>query len=138
MAISIKGVITGGVVAGIIINVSGIAMVPLVGEQMEMALKDRYLPPMSGSAMAYFGIMSIILGVFLVWMYAAVRPRLGSGPKAAAIVSILVWFMTYFWSNASMAAFGFLPMSLTVIGTAWGLVELVIAGQVGARLYTEK
>ena len=138
MAISIKGVLTGGIVAGIIINVSAIPIVPLVGEQMDIALKDRYLPPMSGGAMAYFGIMSLLLGVFLVWMYAAVRPRLGSGPKTAAIVSVLVWFLTYFWSNASMVAFGFLPMSLTVIGTAWGLVELVVAGQVGARLYREK
>ena len=50
-------------------------------------------------------------------------------------VSVLVWFMTYFWSNASMVAFGFMPLSLTVIGTAWGLVELVVAGQAGARLY---
>ena len=138
MAINLKGVLTGGLVAGVIINLSGIAMVPLVGKQMEMALIDRNLPPMSGGAMAYFGIMSLVLGVFLVWMYAAVRPWLGPGPKTAAIVSVLVWFMTYFWSNASMVAFGFMPMSLTVIGTAWGLVELVVAGQVGARLYGKK
>lgn len=138
MAINVKRVLTGGLVAGVIINVSGIAMVPLVGKQMDMVLMDRNLPPMSGGAMAYFGLMSLVLGVFLVWMYAAVRPLLGPGPKTAAIVSVLVWFMTYFWSNASMVAFGFMPISLTAIGTAWGLVELVVAGQVGARLYSRK
>ena len=138
MAISLKRVLAAGLVAGVIINVSGIAMVPLVGKQMDIVLMDRNLPPMSGGAMAYFGLMSLVLGVFMVWMYAAVRPLLGPGPKTAAIVSVLVWFMTYFWSNASMVAFGFMPLSLTVIGTAWGLVELVVAGQVGARLYGRK
>lgn len=138
MAINFKSVLFGGLVAGVIINLSGIALVPFVGKQMEMALKNRNLPPMSGGAMAYFGVMSLVLGVFLVWMYAAVRPRFGSEPKTAATVSVLVWFMTYFWANASMAAFGFMPMSLTVIGTAWGLFELIVAGQVGARLYSEK
>ena len=87
MAMDWKRVLTGGLVAGVIINVSGIAMVPLVGKQMDMVLVDRNLPPMSGGAMAYFGLMSLVLGVFLVWLYAAARPWLGPGPKTAAMMS---------------------------------------------------
>jgi hypothetical protein len=33
--------------------------------------------------------------------------------------------------------FGFMPIALAVVGTVWGLVELVVAGEVGARMYNE-
>jgi hypothetical protein len=33
---------------------------------------------------------------------------------------------------------GFMPVSLTIVGTAWGLVELVVAGAVGAYLYRDE
>lgn len=138
MAINVKGLLTSGLVAGLIINISAIFMVPVVGNQMEEALKARNVPPMGGGAMAYFGVMSLFLGIVLVWLYAAVRPRFWPGPKTAAIVSILVWFLAYFGANVSNVVYGFMPTQLTVIGTIWGLVELVVAGEVGARLYNEK
>jgi hypothetical protein len=138
MSINFKSVIISGLVAGLIINVSGILMVPMVGKEMEVALLNRGLPPMGGGAMAFFGIMSLILGMFIVWLYATLIESLGSGPKTALIVSLVVWFLTYFWANASMVAYGFMPVLLTVIGTICGLVELVVAGQVGARLYKKK
>jgi hypothetical protein len=137
MAINVKGVLTSGLVVGLVINVSALFMVPIVGNQMEEALKARNVPPMGGGAMAYFGVVSLVLGIVLVWLYAAVRPRLGPGPKTAAIVSLLVWFLAYFLANVSNVVFGFMPLRLTAIGTAWGLVELVLAGEVGARLYHE-
>jgi hypothetical protein len=137
MAINVKSVLTSGLVAGLIINFSAIFMVPVAGNQMDEALKARNLPPMAGGAMAYFGVMSLILGVVLVWLYAAVRPRLGPGSKTAAIVSILVWFLAYFFANVSNVVFGFMPIALAVVGTVWGLVELVVAGEVGARMYNE-
>jgi hypothetical protein len=138
MAVNVKSVLTSGLLAGLIITISGIPMVPVVGRQMEAALREHNAPPMGGGAMAYFGLMSPVLGVLLVWLYAAVRPRWGPGPRTATVVSVLVWFLTYFWSNASMVAFGLLPISLAAVGTVWGLVELLVAGEVGARMYGEK
>ena len=138
MAINVKSVLGSGLVAGLIINASAIAMVPMVGNQMDEALAARNLPPMGGGAMAFFGMVSLMLGFALVWLYAAVRPRLGPGPRTAAIVSLIVWFLAYFLANVSNVVYGFMPVHLTVVGTVWGLVELVVAGEVGARLYTEK
>jgi hypothetical protein len=138
MAINRKRLFAGGLVAGLIINVSAIGMVPIVGNQMNEALRARDVPPMGGGAMAFFAATSLALGFVLVWLYAAVRPRLGPGPKTAAIVSLLVWFLGYFLANASNVAYGFMPLRLTVIGTVWGLVELGIAGQVAALLYREE
>jgi hypothetical protein len=138
MAINLKRVLGGGLVAGVVIIASAVLMVPAVGDQMDKALEARNLPPMGGGAMAFFALVSLSNGVVLVWLYAAVRPRLGPGPKTAAIVSLLVWFLAYFLANAANVAYGFMPVRLTVIGTAWGLVELLVGGMVGARLYTEE
>lgn len=136
-AIRVKEVLTRGLVAGLIIIVSAVLMVPAVGDQMEAALRARGLPPMGPGAMVFCGVLSLVLGVVLVWLYAAASPRFGRGAKTAVMVSVLVWFLAYFQANASNVAFGFLPFRLAAIGTAWGLVELVVAGVVGARLYRE-
>jgi hypothetical protein len=45
--------------------------------------------------------------------------------------------VTYFLSNVSLLAYGFMPVKLTVIGTIWGLGELLLAGIVGSKLYKD-
>ncbi len=138
MGINLKSVLTSGLVAGLIISLSALAMVPAVGEQMDAALKARGVPPLSAGAMVYFIVQSFVFGVLLLWLYAAVQPRLAPGPKTAALVATLVWFVGNGSSNVSNVMYGFMPVSLTVVGTAWGLVELLAAGLVGARLYKER
>lgn len=135
--INLRRVLAGGTVAGAVVNVSALLMVPAAGDQMKEALQARNVPPMGGGAMAYFALASLVIGIVLVWLYAAVLPRFGPGPGTALLVSALVWFLAYLLANASNVAYGFMPVRLTVVGTAWGLVELVLAGQVGARLYRE-
>ena len=131
-------VIAGGLVAGLIINISEtILNVPVLGSQLEEALKARNLPAVSGGAIGYFVAISFLLGILIVWMYAAVRPRFGRGPTTAIKVAVLVWFLTYFWSATSMVAIGFSPVGLTAFGLAWGLVELIVAALVGAKIYVE-
>ena len=131
-------VVKGGLVAGLIINVGEtILNVPLAGEDLAQALEARNLPPVGGGAIAYFVVMCFLLGILMVWTYAAVRPRLGAGPKTAVIVALLAWFMTLVWSGGAQVAMGIMPMGLTLFGLAWGLVEFVIASIAGARLYRE-
>lgn len=138
MSINMKSVLISGSVAGMMIIASAMAMVPVVGNEMDRALADRGLPPLSKPAMAYFALFSLIMGLFLVWLYAVAKTHFGPGKKTALIVSFTVWFLAYFLSNASKVAYGFMPIRLTVIGTAWGLVELLLAGTIGSCLYKEK
>ncbi|HBZ26568.1 MAG TPA: hypothetical protein DEO54_10115 [Rikenellaceae bacterium] len=84
MEINLKSVFTTGLVAGLVISLSAISMVPVVGNEMDVVLAIRGLPPLSN------------------------------------------------------LAYGFMPVKLTVIGTIWGLGELLLAGIVGSRLYKEK
>ena len=101
---------------------------------MEQALPARNLPPVGGGAIGYFVVMCFLLGILIVWSYAAVRPRLGPGPRTAVIVAALAWFMTLVWSGGAQVAMGIMPLNLTLLGLVWGLGEMVIASLVGARI----
>jgi hypothetical protein len=131
-------VVTGGLVTGLIINIGEtILNVPLAGAQLEQALAARNLPPVGGGSIAYFVAMTFVLGIVIIWTYAAVRPRLGPGPKTAVTVAVLAWFMTLAWSGGAQVAMGIMPIGLTAFGLAWGLGEVVIATLVGAKLYSD-
>jgi len=125
-------------VAGLIINISEyILNEPVLGADLAAAMTALNLPPVGGSAIAVFVSLGFVLGLLLVWLYAAIRPRFGPGPKTAAIAAVTVWFLTYFWSTVGFGVLGVFPARLLVIGVVWGLVELIVAGLVGARLYSE-
>jgi len=136
--INMKAVSLGGLAAGVVISVSeAILNVPVLGGGMEAALAKLNLPALGGSAIATFVVMSFVLGMVLVWLYAAVRPRFGPGPKTAAIAGLAVWFMTYLYGSLGMGVMGFLGTRLLTISTIWGLVEVLVAAQVGGWLYSE-
>ena len=137
MKINVKSVITSGLISGLIISLSAITMVPVVGNEMDQVLANRGLPPLSIMAMLFFAMISFINGISLVLVYALVKDHFGAGIKTSVIVSLVFWFLTYFLSNASLIAYGFMPVRLTVIGTAWGLGELLLAGIVGSKLYKD-
>ena len=59
------------------------------------------------------------------------------GSKVEQGAATTVWFLAYAYPSAAMAIMGIFPVDLTVIGVAWGLVELIVAGIVGAWIYTE-
>ncbi|HET9929330.1 MAG TPA: hypothetical protein VFQ35_01525, partial [Polyangiaceae bacterium] len=75
MAINLKRVLVGGLVAGLTVAVCGAALVPIVGDEMREALSRLRLPPLTPGAMAYFGLVSLVIGLVLVWLYAALQPR---------------------------------------------------------------
>lgn len=136
-AINLKSALTSGLIAGIIINISAISMVPAVGNEMNDVLANRGVPPLSNLSMVFFSFVSITIGIFLVFLYSLLKPHITSKIKTAVISALIVWFIAYFLSNVSLIAYGFMPVKLVVIGTVWGLGELLLAGFVGSRLYKE-
>ena len=71
-------------------------------------------------------------------LYAAIRPRYGAGPKTAVCAGLAVWVAGVLLPNAAfMGAAGLFPASLTMMTTAAGIVELVVAALAGAALYKE-
>ena len=137
MTINVKSAFTSGLVAGIIIIIIGFGLVPIIGNQMNEVLESRSLPPLSTGAMGFFAFVSITFGISVIWLYALIQSRFKSKIKAAVVAAIIFWFFAYFLPNAALVAYGFMPYSLSAIGTAWGVLEVLIASIVGSRLYKE-
>jgi MFS family permease len=135
---NMKRVILGGLLAGFVINIGEtILNVPLMGQQMEEALKGRNLPPVGGGAIGGFVAGAFVVGVLLVWLYAAIRPRYGAGPKTAIIAGVVLWLLAYVWPSMGSGLMGFMPMKLLLVSTLWGLGEVILAALAGAAVYTE-
>ena len=77
--INIVGVLKGGLAAALIMNISEFILnVPVAGAQMEAELAARNLPPAnSGAQIAVFVVLTALLGFVTIFVYAAIRPRLG-------------------------------------------------------------
>jgi hypothetical protein len=128
----------GGIVAGLVMNVSQfILTVPVLGTQMQAELRKRTLPPMGGRAMTFYIIMDFIVGILTVWLYAAIRPRYGPGPKTAIYAGLAVWFLAYLRSRLGLVALGVFSTGLMAFAVLWAFVEMILASLAGAWLYRE-
>ena len=136
--INLGRVIGGGLLAGLVINISETVLnTMVVGTQMAAAVHARNLPPIGGQAIAGFVVFGFLLGIGCVWLYAAIRPRFGPGPSSAACAGSAVWFFAYLYPSAGMALMHMFPRRLIAVGLVWGLAEIIIATIVGAWVYRE-
>jgi hypothetical protein len=136
--INTKGVVVGGLLAGLIINISEtILNIPVLGAAYEASLKALNLPPVADQAVIVFIVGGFVLGVLLVWLYAAIRPRFGGGPKTALMSAAAVWFLGYAWPSLGMGLVGYMPAKLLTVAVLWGLGEVIVAALVGGWYYKE-
>ena len=137
--INIGRVILGGIVAGIVGDilgflVDGVMLAPQWSAGMRALGKSDF----SASQNVGFTIVGLAFGILVVWLYAAIRPRLGAGPKSAVYAGVAAWAMGILLPNlAFMAVAGLFASSLITMTTAAGLVEWVLAALAGAALYKE-
>lgn len=136
--INVGRVILGGLVAGVVINVSEtILNLVAVAQAMEDSFKALGLPALGMGPIMGFVISTFFVGIALVWLYAAIRPRFGPGVGTAVIAGVAFWLAAYAYSSFGMALMGLFPVKLMLITSLWGLAEVVIASIVGASLYKE-
>jgi hypothetical protein len=137
--INISGVLKGGLAAAVIMNISEfILQVPVAGAQMEAELAARNLPPAdSGAQIAVFVVLTALLGFVTIFVYAAIRPRLGPGPKTAMAAGLMVWATSYLYSAITAGTIGLHSMGVVVLIIVWSLGELLVASAVGGYLYNE-
>jgi hypothetical protein len=136
--INIGRVVLGGLLAGVVLNVGEYLLnQPVLGEQWAMAMDTLGLEAMSGSAVIWMVLWNFVMGIALVWLYAAIRPRFGAGPKTAVIAGVAVWFLVWLLGFGSTVIAGMLPGGLVGVTLIWGLFEVPIASVAGAWLYQE-
>jgi hypothetical protein len=137
-SISWMRVIVGGLVAGFVINLSEFLLNgTLLAKRWEAAMAALGRPPMGGGAIGVFVVLSFLLGIATIFLYALIRPRLGAGPKTAVTAGLLVWFFACFVPNVGVVATGLFPATLPLVAIIWGLFELPIATVFGAWMYGE-
>lgn len=132
--------VLGGLVAGLILNVGEyILNEVLLGRQYRDALDalHRSAPADAGSAI-YYSILVFALGVFTVWIYAAIRPRFGPGPMTAICAGLVVWFLASMFVSAAMYPMHIFPSRLLLYGVVWEFFEFPIAALAGAWVYREE
>jgi hypothetical protein len=141
MAINASKVVVGGIVGGIVANVIDFVGNSLVLGNMHRAEMTKLNPALSanpsGTQIARFVIFDIVWVMATVWIYAAIRPRFGPGPKTAVYAAIASWFIGtsvagFFW------ALGIFGTNLFVASGAVELVNAIVSTSVGAWLYTEE
>ena len=137
-SINMGRVVVGGLVAGLLINVSEFILNGVVlGRDMNTAMAALNRPPIDGSMIVWFVLLAFGIGLMAVWVYAAVRPRFGPGVQTAVCASLVVWGLAYLYPNLGTMILGLFPTRLMIIATVWGLAEMLIAGLAGAWIYTE-
>jgi len=137
--INLGRVILGGIVAGIVIDI-------FEGVVNGAVLADQWAAVMTGlgksgvisiKQIVAFNVWGLAVGILMVGLYAAMRPRLGAGPKTAICAGLVLWASAYVLGGAAPVVLHVFPVGLTMIGLAVGLVETMIAGVAGAYFYKE-
>jgi hypothetical protein len=141
MAMNTSKVLVGGIVAGVVLNViDWFVYTRLIATQMAAAM-DAYKPGssavmMSGNAITIYVITDFVYGLLLVYTYAAVRPRLGPGPRTAATVAGLFWLFGAFMSSHMLIS-GEMDTNLFWMTSLISLITLVLGTWFGAMVYSE-
>ncbi|MGH7709906.1 MAG: hypothetical protein ACREOG_01400 [Gemmatimonadaceae bacterium] len=141
MAINTQKVVVGGLAAGVVANVIGFVLFGLLlGARFEAeatavapALQGR---GMSGSAITTNVLATFVVGLLLVWLYAAIRPRFGPGMKTATYAALVVWVCGFLfhldWLTAGLMSAGTYAMAAIA-----ALIQVVAAAGIGGMLYKE-
>ncbi len=131
-------VLVGGLFAGLIINVSeSILNLGVIANESAAAMEALGLPPVGGAAVMVFVVFGFLIGIATVWLYAAIRPRFGPGPKTAIIAGVIVWALAYLWPAVGDGMINLAPARLYVTAVVWQAVEMIVAALVGGAVYKE-
>ena len=130
-------VVLGGIVAAVIVNLGEAAFGFVFHEEYRAAMA-RLGIDLTPRAALYLPILwSLVIGILSIWLYAAIRPRYGPGPKTAVRAALAVWAFTTVTFSLAMGCLGLFPARLMAIGAVWGLVESIVAVLAGASIYRE-
>jgi hypothetical protein len=140
-SLNTQKVIVGGLVAGIVIILLNILAQFVLGDSIQQEM-NAGMPSsadsmtMSITATVAGIVMKFIIGIILVWLYAAVRPRFGAGPRTAFYVAVCVWILgAIFFSDFLLL--GMMSLLSYVILEVMQFLSFLVATLVGAWIYSE-
>lgn len=137
--INMRKVIIGGLVAGVVMNVIDTVTYGVVlKDDLTAAMTAMNRPVMTNAQIPWFVFLDFVAGVFMVWLYAAMRPRFGAGPGTAVKAGVAGWFLGILLPNLFNWPAQIPPHNIATISTLVALVGVPLATVVGAKFYTEE
>lgn len=133
-------VLVGGVLWAVVYNVLGASAWYLFLKREWTAALQALGQPFQPTAgfIAFFLFLTLVAGIIALWLYAAIRPRYGPGPKTALWAGLALWLIGYLLpAIVWLTLLHRLPTRLLVGASAAALVEDVVATVVGAWPYKE-
>ncbi len=131
-------VILGGLLAGVVINIFEMGFGMLMMEEWQAALKAVGISwEMTQTDMIVFPLLSFVIGITAVWLYAVARPRFGPGPKTAACIGFAYGIIGYAIPGIAWGMTIRLPADVLAMAIVWAVLEATVATVVGAWPYKE-
>jgi hypothetical protein len=132
-------VVLGGIAAGVVINIWEGIMRGVVFQERGAEIMAALGKPAAISAkqVIAFNVWGFVVGILTVWLYAAIRPRLGAGPKTAIVAGLFVWALVFALGVMPVVFTHLLPVDFGAITVCGEAVMMLIAGLVGGALYKE-
>ena len=127
-----------GLLAGVVWFVLGGLIYALVGKDFAAAVQavGGGVPPTSAGSLVFLVILNFAIGFWTMWLYAAIRPRYGPGPKTAAVAGLALWVFGSL-TDAIWGSFGVIPLGVLLTPVVATLPVIILATMVGAWLYKE-
>jgi hypothetical protein len=137
--INLGRVVIGGIVAGVVINiVEGVLNGGIMANQWAATMTSlNRSPTMSVKQIVAFNVWGFALGILTVWVYAAIRPRFGAGPKTAMCAGLLMWATACAMGTAGPVFLHIFRVDLALTATGVQLVEMLLASVAGCYFYKE-
>ena len=133
------GLLTGGLWFGLLLLIMafvgrdfGMAVVAAAQRNPTPGVLPRWLPNP-----VILITLNLVIGIWTMWLYAAIRPRYGPGPKTAAVAGFALWVIGPAAGSAFWGLSGIIPPMTMVAPIAASLPAIVLAAVVGARYYQE-
>ena len=135
--INVGRVILGGLLAGLVMSVSEYVLnTYVVAAETSEVLQRLGLTQISSNQIVGFVILTFVLGIVLIWIYAAMRPRFGAGVKTAVVAAVTVWLLGMLSATGDVIV-GVMSADSMIVPGVWSLVETIVAAIAGAWVYQE-
>jgi len=134
-------VLIGGLVAGVVGNVLWFVAWPFFGRPGLSATLEALGHPLKETVGTdvLLVVMTFLMGILVVWLYAAIRPRYGPGPKTAAVAGVAAGLLCGVFPDIGWAfTLRLIPARVWATDAVVTFVGLVIATLLGAWVYKEQ
>src|SRR2546425_7215489 len=105
--INVGRVLLGGLVAGFVISICNFVINRvLLRDAMNMEFARLHVPEPGNDFIVKAVVLTFILGIAIVYLYAAIRPRFGAGAKTAICAGLMAWFFVFYTGAVLGMVFG--------------------------------